>query len=137
MQNEYWVYVIELDARRLFEAGRCPSPDTQAMYVGETAKTPEARFAQHKEGGQKAVGIVCEYGVRLRQGFTRGVGPFATRQEARREERRIGNRLNARKHYKVWGGQGKPFMQGKAGRRGSDLVSAAPTATARDRKVGK
>jgi len=45
MARKFWVYVIELESTGLGDAG--PGD----VYVGETSKTPEERFAIHMAGG--------------------------------------------------------------------------------------
>lgn len=103
MPDEYWVYVIELDPEGLSDVG------AGAVYVGETARTPELRFATHKTGGSKASKVVARRGLRLRPDLYPAEGPFATRAEALKFERRTGNRLRHR-GYRVFGAQGRPFM---------------------------
>ena len=102
---EYWVYVIELDPTGLSDVG------TGAVHVGETSKTPEERFATHMAGGPKAARVVARRGIRLRPDLHPSEGPFVTRAEALRYERKTGNRLRHR-GYRVWGAQGKRFMRG-------------------------
>jgi hypothetical protein len=106
-ESEYWVYVIELDATGLDDVG------AGAVYVGETATTPEERFAAHRAGGSKAAKVVARRGVRLRPDLYPPEGPFAARAEALRFERRTGNRLRHR-GYRVYGAQGKAFMRERA-----------------------
>jgi len=108
----YSVYVIKLDANRMFARGKCSSPESKCVYVGQTAKSPEARFAQHK-AGIRASGEARDFGIRLMPGHTKNDGPFDTEQQSLRAERRIGNRLRAR-GYEVWGAQGKKLMAGAA-----------------------
>lgn len=117
LADEYWVYVIELDPTGLGDVGK------GAVYVGETARTPVDRFATHKAGGLKASHIVARRGVRLRPDLYPPEGPFGTRAEALRFERRTGNRLRHR-GYRVYGAQGERFMkvrprEGRAARKPS------------------
>jgi len=95
--------VIELDATGLGEVGE------GAVYVGETAKLPEERFATHK-AGIKAAKVVARRGMLLRPDLYPPEGPFETRAEALRFERRTGNRLRHR-GYRVYGAQGERFMK--------------------------
>lgn len=104
MSDQFWVYVIELDSSGLGDVG------AGAVYVGETAKTPEERFATHQAGGLKAAKIVVRRGLRLRPDLYPPEGPFQTRTEALRFERRTGNRLRHR-GYRVYGAQGERFMR--------------------------
>lgn len=104
MPHEYWVYVIELNPTGLGEVG------AGAVYVGETARTPELRFATHMADGPKSSKVVARRGVQLRPELYPPEGPFDTRAEALRFERRTRNRLRHR-GFRVYGGQGKPLMQ--------------------------
>jgi len=54
------VYVIELDAGAISDAGR------GFLYVGETSKTPADRFEVHMSGEKKYSRWVRNHGVRLR-----------------------------------------------------------------------
>lgn len=104
MAAPFWVYVIELDSTGLGDVGE------GAVYVGETAKMPNERFATHKAGGIKASKVVARRGIRLRPDLYPAEGPFETRAEALRLERRTGNRLRHR-GYRVYGAQGERFMR--------------------------
>ena len=68
------------------------------VYVGQTAHTPEHRFAQHKAGGRLAAGKPHKYGVRLRYDLMTGIGPFATRREAEQAEKAVAAALELRGH---------------------------------------
>ena len=101
----YRVYVIELspevlDRKRVADENAGRREDKPCVYVGQTARTPEERFAQHKSG-KRSSRIVREYGVRLRPRLYRNVGPFATRAEAEAAESRLAERLR-RRGYVVW-----------------------------------
>lgn len=102
--SQFWVYVIELDSALVRKVG-----PKGAVYVGETSKTPEQRFEQHKTG-RRAARVVRRAGVRLREDLYPPEGPFTSRAEALRFERRTRNRLDHR-GYQVYGGQGEPFMK--------------------------
>ena len=91
----YNVYVIELDPS--LRAGEKP-----AVYVGETTRTPEERFEQHK-AGYRSSKWVRKFGVRLRPRLYRSYNPIATREEAKAIEKRLGEKLAAR-GYTVFGG---------------------------------
>jgi hypothetical protein len=64
--TQVWtVYVIELDKNAVTNPGK------GYVYVGETSRTPEERFQQHREGarnkfGRLYAGVVKQHGVRLR-----------------------------------------------------------------------
>jgi hypothetical protein len=64
------VYVIELrpevmERKKVAGKNAERRVDKPCVYVGQTAGTPEERFAQHM-GGVRSSRIVREYGVRLR-----------------------------------------------------------------------
>jgi hypothetical protein len=92
------VYVIELSRSAVREA--CA---LAPVYVGQTAHTPEHRFAQHKAGGRLAAGRPHRFGVRLRRDLMKGIGPFASRAEAERAERLLAEALERRGHRVFWG----------------------------------
>lgn len=64
--TQVWtVYVIELDKTAVTNPGK------GYVYVGETSKTPEERFKQHRDGARNKHGrlyasVVKQHGVRLR-----------------------------------------------------------------------
>ena len=96
--RQYSVYVIELSRDCVAE------PCALApVYVGQTAHTPEARFAQHKAGGRLAAGKAHRYGVRLRYDLMHGIGPFATREQAEAAEKAVAAALERRGHRVFWG----------------------------------
>ena len=100
--GEFWVYVVELDPSCV----RAEGPKG-AVYVGETASTPEERFAKHK-AGHKAARVVKQHGLRLRPDLAPAT-PFLSRDSVLRAEERTARKLRNR-HFTVYGGQGKPFM---------------------------
>lgn len=111
MPEQFWVYVIELDPEGLGDVG------SGAVYVGETALTPEARFAKHLGGSINAAKVVARRGIRLRIDLYPPEGPFSSRAEALRFERRTGNQLRHR-GFRVYGAQGKPVMNSPAAAEG-------------------
>jgi predicted GIY-YIG superfamily endonuclease len=101
----YSVFVIELrpdvTGKRAFAGKNADRrEDKPCLYVGQTAKTPQERFAQH-QNGVRSSRIVKEYGVRLRPRFYANVGPLETRSEAERAETRLAGKLR-RRGYAVW-----------------------------------
>lgn len=94
----YSIYVIEL-SRDCVTMPCALAP----VYVGQTAHTPEERFAQHKAGGRLAAGTPHRYGMKLRYDLMRGIGPFATRDEAEAAEQRVAAALERRGHRVFWG----------------------------------
>lgn len=94
----YNVYVIELDRACVHE------PCSLApVYVGQTAHSPEERFAQHREGGRLASGKPHRYGVRLRPDLVKGIGPFDTRAEAEAAETAVAEALQRQGRRVFWG----------------------------------
>jgi hypothetical protein len=94
----YTVYVIELSRDCVKEA--CA---LAPVYVGQTAHTPEHRFAQHKAGGKLAAAKPHRYGIKLRRDLMKGVGPFSSRAEAEAAERAVAKALEKRGHIVFWG----------------------------------
>ena len=97
-RSAYSIYIIEL-ARDCTRTPCALAP----LYVGQTAHTPEQRFAQHKAGGRLAAGKAHRYGVRLRYDLMKGIGPFRTRSEAERAEKAVAEALERRGHRVFWG----------------------------------
>ena len=94
----YCVYIVELDRACVSE------PCALApLYVGQTAHTPEQRFAQHKAGGLLAAGKAHRFGVRRRYDLIKGIGPFATRADAEAAEKEVAAALERRGHRVFWG----------------------------------
>jgi hypothetical protein len=94
----YSIYIIELS--RACTKHRCA---LAPLYVGQTAHTPEHRFAQHKAGGRLAASKAHKFGVRLRLDLMKGIGPFSTRKEAEEGERAVAEALEKRGHRVFWG----------------------------------
>lgn len=101
----YHIYVIELDAEVLqCRKVREENPDyidgMQCFYVGQTAKSPEERFTQHRKG-IKSNRYVRAFGVRLRPDLFERYNPLRTREEAEAMERRLAEKFRVR-GYAVW-----------------------------------
>ena len=94
----YTVYVIQL-SRDCVKEPCALAP----LYVGQTAHTPEHRFAQHKAGGKLAAGKPCRYGVKLRLDLMEKMGPLSTRKEAEAAEKAMAEALERRGHRVFWG----------------------------------
>jgi hypothetical protein len=99
-QPQYSVYVIEL--RPEAREGKDCRADKPPVYVGQTADTPEERFAEHL-AGYRASRVVRRYGLRLRPRLYRNYGPYGTRDEALAGETRLADRLR-RRGFCVFGG---------------------------------
>jgi predicted GIY-YIG superfamily endonuclease len=94
----YSIYIVEL-ARTCLRRPSAYAP----LYVGQTAHTPEKRFAQHKAGGKLAAGKTYKFGLCLRYDLMTGIGPFSTRAEAEQAERAVAEALKKRGHRVFWG----------------------------------
>ena len=95
-ETMFRVYVIELD-----DALR-KGTDKPAVYVGQSAKTPEERFAQHLRG-ERASRYVRDHGIRLRPRLYNAYLPVKTRAEAEAVEKHVADRLR-RRGSTVYGG---------------------------------
>ena len=112
MSTIYTVYVIELSRkvftvdRKFREANPQYNGVMECLYVGQTSKTPQERFMQHKTGYRNAKGqklssnIVEKYGRYLRPSLYQDIGPL-NRAEALEVERGLAQELR-RKGYAVW-----------------------------------
>jgi len=94
----YSVYIIELS--RSCTTQRCA---LAPLYVGQTAHSPENRFAQHKAGGKLAAAKAHKFGIKLRVDLMKGIGPFSTRKEAEAAEKAVAEALERRGHLVFWG----------------------------------
>lgn len=94
----YTVYVIQLSRDCVKEA--CA---LAPLYVGQTAHTPEHRFAQHKAGGKLAATKPHRYGENLRWDLMEKVSPVSTRKEAETAEQALAEALVKRGHRVFWG----------------------------------
>lgn len=112
MSTAYTVYVIELsrkvftEDRKFREANPQYNGVLECLYVGQTSKTPQERFQQHKTGHRIAKGhklssaIVEKYGRYLRPSLYQHIGPLS-RAEALEVEKGLALELR-RKGYAVW-----------------------------------
>ncbi len=101
-RRTYRVYVIELVGM----PGQQSSE--RRVYVGQSAKTPEERFLQHKKGRLPvARPVVKRYGTRLLPKLYADVGPFTSRALAESAEHSLAEDLRQR-GYVVHGKHGEP-----------------------------
>tara|TARA_Y100000768_G_scaffold367260_1_gene330182 strand:+ start:56 stop:376 length:321 start_codon:yes stop_codon:yes gene_type:complete len=103
--KRYYVYVIELDQSvsdikkfrdknpKFFKGDPC-------FYVGQSAKKPNIRFEQHKEG-YKANTYAKRFGLKLRPDLYEKYNPIPTRKDAEEIEEMLGELLRKR-GYAVW-----------------------------------
>ena len=94
----YTIYVIQL-SRDCVQEPCALAP----LYVGQTAHTPEHRFAQHKAGGKLAAGKPYRYGVKLRWDLMEKVAPLSNRKDAEAAEKAMAEALEKRGHRVFWG----------------------------------
>jgi hypothetical protein len=73
------------------------------LYVGQTAHTPEHRFAQHRAGGRLAAGKAHRFGVRLRYDLMKGIASLSSRKDAEATEKAVAEALTRRGHKVFWG----------------------------------
>jgi hypothetical protein len=93
------LYVIELSD----EAGPRKNPARPVVYVGQTSKTPEERFAQHKKGGKLASPRVFKHGIRLLPDLYRDRNPLSDSVDPVKAELKLAKYLEAH-GYTVRGG---------------------------------
>jgi hypothetical protein len=102
----FHVYVIELDGE-VRKSGRFRKANPRmtialpCLYVGQTAKSPEGRFRQHKKGGRLANSFVKRYGRRLLPELYQKYNPIPTRKDALELEKYLAEKLRAAGHG-VW-----------------------------------
>ena len=97
-KRTYSIYIVEL-SRACTKQPCALAP----LYVGQTAHTPEHRFAQHKAGGKLSAGKPYRFGRRLRYDLMKGIGPFTSRKDAERAEKAVAEALERRGHRVFWG----------------------------------
>ena len=86
----YSVYVIELrrevlEKKKFAEANPDCHGDKPCVYVGQTALSPEERFAQHR-AGKKCNPYARDFGKKLRPKLSAHYGPYETRRAAEKAE---------------------------------------------------
>lgn len=101
----YYLYVIDLDKEVLnVKKFREMKPDYideyPCVYVGQTAKSPDERFDQHK-AGIKSNRYAKKYGLRLRYKLFEQYNPIPSRKEAEYKEALLGEHLRKR-GFAVW-----------------------------------
>ena len=103
--KKYYVYVIELDEKVSNHMKfRLQNPKyikgTGCVYIGQSARKPEIRFEQHKEG-YKSNYFAKLYGIKLLPVFYEKYNPIPTGQDAEDIESMLGKALR-KKHFGVW-----------------------------------
>jgi GIY-YIG catalytic domain len=101
----YNLYVIELDKevwknKRFRERNPDYKGEKPCVYIGQTARTPELRFEQHK-AGKRANRFAKRFGLKLRPKNYRKHQGYEKRNRAKLEEKRLAERLQ-KKGYAVW-----------------------------------
>lgn len=104
-KTSYNLYVIDLDKdvlniKKFREMNPDYIEDYPCVYVGQTAKSPDERFDQHK-AGIKANRYAMKYGLRLRYKLFEKYNPIPSRKEAEYKEALLGEHLRKR-GYAVW-----------------------------------
>ena len=99
------VYVVLLDSevlakeKKFRDANPNCVPGWPCLYVGQTGKTPEQRFEDHKRG-YKSNKYAEKYGIRLALEFLERANPM-TYEESCAEEKRLGTLLK-QLGYATW-----------------------------------
>jgi hypothetical protein len=94
----YYVYVIELSD----EAGARIDPSKPCVYVGQSARTPDERFQQHRSG-YRAAAKPRKYGKYLRRRLFAKYNPLPSREAAEQMEAQLAEQLREQ-GYRVFGG---------------------------------
>ena len=105
-ESKRFVYVVLLDRsirtkQAVRDENRLADGRKRCLYVGQTSKSPEERFADHKRG-HKASKWVRDYGIRLLPEFYEKKNPLSEKK-ALWEERNLAQRLKEQ-GYTVMGG---------------------------------
>lgn len=103
--NKYFVYVIELDEKVAeHQKFRIRNPfyikGNGCLYIGQSARKPELRFEQHKEG-YNSNSYAKKFGLKLRPDIYDKYNPIPTRIDALEIEKMLGERLR-KKGVGVW-----------------------------------
>lgn len=88
LPNQMRVYVV-----RLGDAAPGPPSDLGKVYVGDTARTPEERFATHLAGGRTASNVVARHGRKLLPELYEHVPPVG--HEDQHEARALSEKVEA------------------------------------------
>ena len=104
---EFYVYVIGLDKEvlnnsRFLERNPNYVEGKPCVYVGQSARLPEERYAQHRRG-YRANRFARDFGRYLQPRLFQGINPLSSREEAEAEEEALALRLQKR-GYAVWWG---------------------------------
>tara|TARA_B100000029_G_scaffold122664_1_gene115997 strand:- start:92 stop:409 length:318 start_codon:yes stop_codon:yes gene_type:complete len=96
----YYVYAIELDPqvadlRKFRQKNPRYIKGNGCVYVGQSARKPELRFEQHKEG-HKSNSYAKRFGLKLRPDLYDKYNPIPTRKDAEEIEAMLGRDLRKR-----------------------------------------
>jgi predicted GIY-YIG superfamily endonuclease len=102
---KYYIYIIELDkVVGSINKFRRENPHfllgSQCFYVGQSAKSPEARFKQHKDG-YKSNRYAKKYGLKLVPQLYEKYNPIPTRKDAEELEVYVAQKLR-KQGFGVW-----------------------------------
>ena len=103
--KKYYVYVIELDPlvadqRKFRDKNPKYIKGNGCVYVGQSARKPNLRFEQHKEG-YRSNKYAKRFGLKLRPDLFEKYNPIPTRKDAEEIEQMLGRELRGR-GYGVW-----------------------------------
>ena len=101
----YYVYVIGLDSsvlenKRFLKKNPQYIDGKPCVYVGQSALTPDERFAQHRRG-YKSSPFPKKFGLYLQKKLFANVNPISSREEAEVAEEQLAKKL-MRRGYGVW-----------------------------------
>ena len=104
---KYYVYVIDLDKKVLEKEKKFKDANSQytegkpCVYIGQSSKSPEDRFKQHREGGRLSNKYARLYGRWLKQKNIPDKNPHTSRSSAEDRENELAKILKAR-GWAVW-----------------------------------
>jgi len=106
-KTKYHIYVIELDKkvktfRKIQKENPRSLPDMPCVYVGQSYRSPEVRFEQHKEG-YKSNKYAKEFGLTLKPELYEKYNPVPSRKDAEEIEEWLALELR-KQGYTVWYG---------------------------------
>ena len=102
---KYYIYIIELDKsvgtiNKFRKENSQFLLGSQCFYVGQSAKSPEVRFKQHKNG-YKANRYAKKYGLKLVPQLYEKYNPIPTRKDAEELEEYVAQKLR-KQGFGVW-----------------------------------
>ena len=102
---KYYIYIIQLDKsvgtiKKFRKENSHFLLGSQCFYVGQSARSPEVRFKQHKNG-YKANRYAKKYGLKLVPQLYEKYNPIPSRKDAEELEEYIAQKLR-KQGFGVW-----------------------------------